>query len=305
MALTHVVTGATGYTGRYIARRLLEGGAEVRSLTGHPNRPSPFGDRVRMIPYNFDDPEEMARNLEGADTLFNTYWIRVDYKDTTHERVVEQSCAMFAAAERAGVRRVVHISITNPSKESHLPYFRGKALVEKALEDSGLSHAILRPTLIFGREDILLNNIAWMLRKFPVFPIPGSGEYRVQPVYVDDVAELAVRVSAGNDNVVIDAVGPEVFGYTELVRLVMEKTGASSRLVRASPALTMLGAKLMGLALRDIVLTRDEIDGLSAGLLVSKSEEPPPCKTRLSDWLEENGARLGVRYESELERHYR
>ncbi len=305
MALSHVVTGATGYTGRYIARRLLEDGAEVRSLTGHPERPSPFGDRVTMIPYNFDDPDAMARNLEGADTLFNTYWIRVDYKETTHERVVEQSRAMFAAANMAGVRRVVHISITNPTEDSHLPYFRGKALVEKALRESGLSHAILRPTLIFGREDILLNNIAWMMRKFPLFPIPGSGEYPVQPVYVDDLAELAVGMSAGNDNVALDAVGPEVFSYAELARLVRDKIGASCGLVRMSPALTLLGAKLMGLLLRDIVLTRDEIDGLSAGLLVSKSGAPPPCDTRLSDWLEENGARLGASYANELARHYR
>ena len=305
MALTHIVTGASGYTGRYIARRLLEGGAEVRSLTGHPDRPSPFGDQVKMIPYSFDDPDSLARSLEGADTLFNTYWIRVDYKETTHERVVEQSRVMFAAAERAGVRRIVHISITNPTEDSHLPYFRGKALVEKALKERGLSHAILRPTLIFGREDILLNNIAWMLRKFPLFPIPGSGEYRVQPVYVGDLAELAVGVSAGNDDVTLDAVGPEVFSYTELVRLLMEKTGASSRLTRVSPALTLLGAKLMGLLLRDIVLTRDEIDGLSADLLVSKSGAPPPCDTRLSDWLDENAALLGASYANELERHYR
>ena len=305
MALTHIVTGATGYTGRYITRRLLDGGAEVRSLTGHPNRPSPFGDRVKMIPYNFDDPDALARSLEGADTLFNTYWIRVDYKDTTHDRVVEQSRAMFAAAERAGVRRIVHISITNPTEDSHLPYFRGKALVERALRERDLSHAILRPTLIFGREDILLNNIAWMLRKFPVFPIPGSGEYRVQPVYVDDLAKLAVSLSAGDDNVTLDAVGPEVFSYTELVRLLADKTGASCKMMRMSPALTLLGAKLMGLLLRDIVLTRDEIDGLAADLLVSKSGAPPPCDTRLSDWLDENAALLGADYANELERHYR
>ncbi len=305
MSLTHVVTGATGYTGRYITKRLLDGGAEVRSLTGHPNRPNPFGDRVKMFPYDFDDTDALARSMEGADTLFNTYWIRVDYKETTHERVVEQSRALFAAAEKAGVRRVAHISITNPDEDSPLPYFRGKALVERDLRERSLSRAILRPTLIFGREDILLNNIAWMLKKFPIFPIPGSGEYKTQPVYVGDVAELAVRMGAERDDVEMDAVGPEVFSYIELVRLIMDKTGASCRLARVSPSMATLGAKFMGLLLRDIVLTRDEIDGLSSNLLVSKSGSPPPCPTRLSDWLDENGARLGASYQSELARHYR
>ncbi len=305
MALTHVVTGASGYTGRYITHRLLESGAQVRSLTGHPDRPSPFGNRVQMLPYNFDDPDELARSLEGADTLFNTYWIRLAYKYMTHERVVGQLRTLFNAAENAGVRRIVHVSITNATEDSPLPYFRGKAQVEKALKERELSYAILRPTLIFGREDILLNNIAWMLRRFPVFPIPGSGEYRVQPVYAGDMADLAVRMSAGDENIEIDAVGPEVFSYEELVRLIMSKTSVSCRLVHASPALTMLGAKLMGALVRDIVLSRDEIEGLTGDLLVSKSGEPPPGKTRLSDWLDENAARLGVRYASELDRHYR
>ena len=305
MSHTYVVTGATGYTGRYITQRLLDSGASVRSLTGHPDRPNPFGDQVSMFPYNFDDTDALARSLEGADTLFNTYWIRVDYKDMTHERVVEQSRALFAAAEKAGVRRIVHISITNPDENSPLPYFRGKALVENDLKERDVSRAILRPTLIFGREDILLNNIAWMLRKFPIFPIPGSGEYRAQPVYVGDLAELAVRMGAKTQNIEIDAVGPEILSYTELVRLVMDKTGASCKLARVNPSLAMLGAKLMGFLLRDIVLTRDEIDGLSANLLVSQSGQPPPCSTRLSDWLDENSARLGVSYKSELARHYR
>ena len=189
MTQTHVVTGASGYTGRYITRRLLDGGAEVRSLTGHPDRPSPFERRVETYPYSFDDPDALASSLEGADTLFNTYWIRFARGGLTHDRAVENLRTLFDAAKVAGVRRVVHISITNATEDSPSPYFRGKALAERALRESALSYAILRPTLIFGREDILLNNIAWMLRRFPVHPIAGSGEYRVQPISVDDLAD--------------------------------------------------------------------------------------------------------------------
>ena len=235
MTQTHVVTGASGYTGRYITRRLLDGGAEVRSLTGHPERPSPFDRRVETYPYSFDDPDALASSLEGADTLFNTYWIRFARGELTHDRAVENLRTLFDAASAAGVRRVVHISITNATEDSPLPYFRGKALAESVLRESRLSYAILRPTLIFGREDILLNNIAWMLRRFPVHPIAGSGDYRVQPISVDDLADVAVRLSRESGNVEIDAVGPDVFTYREMVQFVKDKIGASSRLVGRWP----------------------------------------------------------------------
>ena len=231
MTHTHVVTGASGYTGRYITRRLLDGGAEVRTLTGHPDRPSPFDRRVETYPYSFDDPRALASSLEGADTLFNTYWIRFARGELTHDRAVENLRTLFDAAKVAGVRRVVHISITNATVDSSSPYFRGKALAERALTESGLSYAILRPTLIFGREEILLNNIAWMLRRFPVHPIAGSGEYRVQPISVDDLADIAIGLASESENVEIDAVGPDVFTYEEMVRLVKEKIGASAWLV--------------------------------------------------------------------------
>ena len=303
--MTHVVTGASGYTGRYIARLLLERGAEVRALTGHSERPGPFGDRVETHPYSFDDPAALARSLEGADTLFNTYWVRFARGELTHDRAVRNSRALFEAARRAGVRRVVHVSITNASADSPLPYFRGKALVEQALRESTLSHAIVRPAIIFGREDILLNNIAWALRRFPFHPIPGDGGYRVQPIFVEDLAGLAAELGAGGDAVEIDAVGPDVLTYEDMVRLIALKAGASSRMVHVPPWAAMAGTRLAGLLVRDVVLTREEIDGLTSGLLVSRSGEAPTGTTRLSDWLDENADRLGRRYESELARHYR
>ena len=303
--LTHVVTGASGYTGRYIARRLVDGGARVRSLTGHVDRPSPFGDAVEVFPYRFDDPDAMALSLEGVDTLFNTYWIRFSRGDLTHEMAVRNSMALFDAAAKAGVRRIVHVSITNASVESPLPYFRGKALVERALRESGVSHAILRPTIIFGREDILLNNIAWALRRFPVHPIPGKGDYPVQPIYVEDLAGLAVEAGAGGDDVEIDAVGPDVITYEEMVGQVARKVGSAAKLVEVPAWLALAGARIAGLVVGDVVLTREEVDGLTAGLLVSKSGAPPMGTTRLSDWLDDNADGLGAQYANELARHYR
>ena len=302
---THVVTGASGYSGRYIARRLLDRGDAVRTLTGRPERPGLFGDRVVAHPYSFSDPGALARSLEGVDTLFNTYWIRFARGGLTHDVAARNSHTLFSAARAAGVRRVVHVSITNADIDSPLPYFRGKALVEQALRNSGLSHAILKPAILFGREDILINNVAWLLRRFPVHPIAGSGDYRVQPIFVEDLAELAIHTADGEGDVEIDAVGPEVFAYEEMVALIADTVGASSRIVHVRPWAAMLGARLIGLLVRDVVLTRDEVDGLTADLLVSKSGEPPTGKTRLSDWLAANADSLGTRYASEIQRHYK
>lgn len=278
-------------------------GQPVRTLTGHPNRLDPFQGRVEAMPFAFDRPAELARSLRGTSTLYNTYWVRFEYGSVTFARAVRNTLALFNAAREAGVTRIVHVSITGASADSPLPYFRGKGLLEEALKATGLGYAILRPTVIFGREDILMNNIAWILRKFPVFAVPGDGRYRVQPVYVDDAAGIAVDAGRETTNVTIDAVGPETYAYDDLVQLVAGVLGRSPRIVHVPPVLALLASKTLGGFLKDVVLTRDEIDGLMAGLLVSHGA--PTGTTRLHLWLGENAATLGARYASELERHYR
>ena len=298
-----VVTGAFGYTGRHIARRLLAKGERVKSLTGHPDRPDPFDGLVAAAPLNFDRPADLAADMEGAATLYNTYWIRFERGALTFDRAVENCRTLFRAAEAAGVARIVHVSIANASSSSRLPYFRGKGLVEEALAAGGSSYAILRPTVVFGPEDILLNNIVWALRRFPAFPIFGSGEYRVQPVHVEDMARLSVEAGAGGDNATVDAAGPESYTFEELVRLLGEAAGARARLLHVGPGTGLLLTRATGLAVRDVVLTRDEIRGLMDGLLVS--DQPPMGQTRLSEWARRNAPAMGRSFASELARHYR
>ena len=299
----NVVTGAFGYTGKYIARKLLSTGHEVRTLTGHPGRANPFGDRVKAYPLDFDDPDGLAQNLRGATTLYNTYWIRFPRGAVTFEGAVENTKTLVDAAIRAGVQRIVHISITNPSADSPLAYFKGKALVENAIIGSGLAYNIIRPTLIFGAEDVLINNIAWFLRRFPFFPVPGKGDYPVQPVHVEDVAEMAAGAAERGENTVQDCVGPETFTYEQLIRLIAGRVGSKTKIVHLPPGLALFLSRMAGYLVRDVVLTRAEIDGLMAGLLVSGG--PPNGQMSLSRWLEENGDTLGRRYASEMDRHYR
>src|SRR5512147_2962650 len=206
------VTGAFSYSGKYIAKRLLDRGEEVITLTGHPNRPDPFNGKVKTYPLDFDEAS-MTKSLQGVDVLVNTYWVRFDKGENTQPRAVENTRRLVNAAKAAGVKRMVHISITNPSAESHLPYFWGKAANEKAVIASGMSYAILRPTVLVGEEDILINNIAYLLRRLPLFGLPGDGGYRLQPIYVDDLAKIAVEQGQSNENCIIDAIGPETFTY--------------------------------------------------------------------------------------------
>ena len=301
--MKHTVTGATGYTGRYITKLLLEDGHEVQSLTGHPERENPFGEQVRLKPFNFEHPLRLQESLEGTDTLFNTYWIRVNHGGRTHQQCLEQTKVMFQAARKAKVRRIVHISITNPDSESDLPYFRGKGQLEDALRElDGISHGILRPTVLYSLEDILLNNIAWTVRKFPMVPLPGSGKYGIQPVFVEDLARMAVDAAKGDENTETDAVGPEIFTYRELVETVRKSTGAKCVVLPCPELCTYTAGKALGLLKGDIVLTKDEIEGLKRNLLVSK--EPGKAPTSLTEWLQENGRELGKSYASEVARHY-
>jgi len=296
------VTGAFSYSGKDITKRLLERGEEVITLTGHPNRPDPFNGQVKAFPLDFDIAG-MTKSLQGIDVLVNTYWVRFDKGENTQPRAVENTRKLVNAAKAAGVKRIVHISIANPSADSHLPYYWGKAANEKAVIESGMSYAILRPTvLVGGGEDILINNIAFLLRHLPVFFIPGDGSYGIQPVYIEDLADLAVEGVYSKENYIIDAVGPDSYTFKDLVKLIGEKIGAKRPLISVPPQLALLAAQFLSLFVNDVILTPEEVDGLMANLLVSK--EPGRAKTAFKDWLERNHQTLGTKYASELKKHY-
>ena len=298
-----VVTGAFGYTGRYITQRLLQCGESVLTLTRRPNPSNLFEGQVRVAPFDFDQPAALAQSLAGATTLYNTYWVRNEQGDTTFAQAVRNSQMLIHAAEQAGVRRIVHISITNPSAGSPLPYFRGKALVEQAVQASALSYAIVRPTLIFGEGDILVNNIAWLLRRLPLFGIPGDGAYRLQPVAAEDVAEIAVRAGQRSENLMLDAAGPDVFHFDEFVRLIAAQVGGRALVVHMPVSLALACVRIIGLAVRDVMLSRYEAEGLMADLLLSK--DAPAGSRRFADWLSANASEIGRHFATERRRPFR
>ncbi|MBZ5612400.1 MAG: NAD(P)H-binding protein [Acidobacteriia bacterium] len=299
---TSIVTGAFGFSGQEIAKRLLLRGENVRTLTNHPQPGSLLCGRVGVSPLDFSDPEQLAESMRGATVLYNTYWVRFSYGGLSHEHAVRNTKTLIHAAEAAGVKRIVHVSITNPSLDSPLPYFKGKAELEQAIQTSSLSYAILRPAVLFGEGDILINNIAFMLRRFPLFAIPGGGEYHVQPIFIDDLAELAVDGGLRPDNYIIDAVGPESYPYRELVEMIRNAIGSKSLIVHLPPAIIRVASGILGAMLKDVVLTTDEIKGLMADLLVS--HRPPTARTSLESWIKSHAQTIGSSYASELARHF-
>jgi len=294
------VTGAFGYSGRYIAQELLANNHEVLTLTNSTNRPNPFGTRIRAVPFHFDRSELLAESLRGIDVLINTYWVRFDHKLFTHTEAVANTRVLFDAAKCAAVRRIIHISITNPDIHSRLPYFRGKAELEQSLQSLGMSYCILRPTVLFGKEDVLINNIAWVLRRLPIFGVFGKGDYRMQPIYVGDLAKAVAKKVAELQRSIVEAIGPETFTYRELVKTIASVLGLKRAVIGIPPVWGYWACCLAGRLVNDVVLTREEIRGLMENRLYV--DAPALGKTKLSEWVAQNKNTLGRHYTSEMRR---
>jgi NADH dehydrogenase len=298
-----VVTGAFSFTGRFIARRLMAQEHAIKTLTNHPERPGTEDITAEVAPLQFTDRDALVESLRGADVLYNTYWVRFQHGRVRFGEAVANTRILVGAARDAGVRKVVHISVSNPAEDSPLDYYAGKARAEKAVRESGLAWAIVRPTLIFGQGDILINNIAWLLRRLPIFGIPGRGDYRVQPVAGEDVAEIATWAAEQTDNVTVDAAGPDIVYYSEMVESIAIAVGRHPRFVYMSPRTSLRAARLIGRLVNDVMLNEPELEGLMQELLVSKDR--PRGTRRLDNWLLTNADTVGMKYASELDRHWR
>lgn len=303
MARRYVVAGGTGFTGTYIVRNLISDDENrIVVLSSHPSRNHEFGRRIKVDPYNFDQYDEMVDSFKGADCFINTYWVRLNFKSSSFREAVRNSKKLVDACLEAGVKRMVHISVANPSHDYPYEYYRGKMEVEDYIDRSGLSYAILRPTLLFGDEEILVNNITWLIRKYGFFFIFGNGNYSVTPVFVDDVAKEAVRQSLLDENVTEDVVGPETYTFEEIVRFISQETGNRTTIYHLSPFFMAPVCRLLSLLRRDTVVTPEELKVVIDNKLYS--DAIPLGETRFSAWVRENREKFGKEYHSEVERHF-
>ena len=295
------ITGSYGYSGRFITERLLAKGYTVRTLTNRKIDPNndPFKGRIEIFPLDFD-PNNLEQALSDCDILINTYWVRFNHKNFCHETAVENTHRLFQAAISAGIRRIVHVSIANPKLDSPFEYYRGKARIEEDLRTSGIPYSILRPAVLFGAHDILINNIAWTLRHFPIIGYFGDGNYRIRPIYVEDFADLAIQNTTEQGNRIIDAVGPEDYTYKDLLATVSKAIGKRRLLLPVPIFFGRLVAEAIGRWHNDIFLTREEIGALMANVLTSNA--PSSGETKLSEWLSANSSTVGKSYACELAR---
>jgi len=299
---TDLVTGAFGFTGSRIAERLLARGRQVKTISRRQTPDHPLSDRVERLPYDFG-ADALGAGLRGVDTAYITYWMRFPRAGATWTQIVNNVASLTRAATASGVRRLVYVSVANAAGDASTAYFRAKAAAEAAIQATGVSYAIVRPTLLYGESDILINNMAWTLRRLPLFGVAGDGRYGVNPVYVGDVADLCIELANVEGSTVLDAAGPDTFAFDELVRLVGKAVGHPRRLLHLPPPLVLATTWLIGLPLRDVVLTRDEIRELMEGQLTSTAQSN--CPTRFGDWLTTHAAEVGRHYASELERNFR
>jgi uncharacterized protein YbjT (DUF2867 family) len=287
-----------------VTERLLPGHV-IRSLTSHPEK-NRFGERVHSVRYDFEQPERMDEAFHGAETFVHSYYVRFPYAGDTFERAVDRAGILVERARRCGVRRIVHVSVSNASEASDLPYYRNKGRLERLVRESGLEFAILRPALVFGPGDILLNNIAWFLRRAPVVGVFGDGSYRVQPVALDGFGALiAEAVESAGSGTITDVAGPIDYTYVDLVRLIRAAVGSRAALIRMPVSLALAASWVTGFVVRDVILTRDEAKGLMQEYLYSPN--PRRVGMSLEAWLRHDDVRqyLGRAYSSELARHFR
>ena len=292
------VTGAFGYSGKYITQKLFEKGYKVKTLTNSPHKKNPFENKIEVVPLSFENRDLLKENLSDINVLINTYWVRFNHRNFNHNQAVDNTKILFDAAKEAGVKKIIHISITNPDEHSDLEYFKGKGILENYLKEIMPAYAIIRPAVLFGKEDILINNIAWMIRHFPITGIFDKGDYKLQPIHVEDFADIIIQQIENPDNMTINAIGPETFTYKELVSSIMKNIGIRKRIINTSPQLAYYVGKFVSFLKKDVTITKEEIKGLMQNLLYVNEE--PKGKIKLTDWVKENKNTLGKKYANEL-----
>jgi uncharacterized protein YbjT (DUF2867 family) len=304
MRPTVLITGASGFIGGAIAGRLVDR-LEIRSLTSHPAK-NRFGSRVRSFAYDFERPQNMAEAFRGVDVFVNSYYVRFNYGSETFELAVDRTRELLGLARAAGVHTVVHVSVSHADERSDLPYYSNKGRIERLVRECGLGYTILRPAIVVGPGDILINNIAFFLRRFPLFTIFGRGDYRVQPITVDAFADLAIEaIDGAHRGATLSVAGAGDWVFLDMVRAVRSAVRSRALIVHAPAAVALAGLKVAGALLGDVVLTSDEVKGLTREYLYT--DQPLRRGADFSDWLKEPSvqATLGRQYESELARHFR
>ena len=263
-----LVTGAAGFVGRHVTRMLVGRGERVRALVRDAAGAARLDDvDCELAHGDVSDPVSLREALTGADAVVHLVAI-ITGRPADFERVMTRGTAnLLTAAQEAGVGRVVYMSALGTSEQTKdsVPYYRAKWACEQAVTASGISHAILRPSFVFGPDGGALPRFLRIARLAPVTPVMGSGRQRIQPIWVDDLAGAVAATLIGPPaGGVIELGGPDVVDWNELWSLLKSAQGAR-RPALHFPTWLMRPQALVLERLPGAPLTRDQLTMLSLG----------------------------------------
>jgi uncharacterized protein YbjT (DUF2867 family) len=275
---TVTVFGGAGFLGRRLVRRLTETGAVVRVAVRHPDRAriilSASGlDRVTVLRADVRDPASVAAAIAGADAVVNAVSAYVENGGATFEAVHERG-AMIVAREgaAAAIARLVLISGIGSDPESRSPYIRARGRGEEIVRQLSPGATIVRPAVMFGPGDALFSTLADLARRFPILPLIGGGRTRLQPAYVQDVAEAIARIVADPATAgrTYELAGPIVYTLRELAEMTLRLVEKRRPLLPVPFTLAKVQARLFEL-LPNPPLTIGQVDLLKSDNLASGS----------------------------------
>jgi NADH dehydrogenase len=225
-----LVTGATGFIGRHVVRTLVEGGARVRGMVRDLRGATALeGIECELVRGDVTDPDSLRAAAAGCEAVVHLVAV-ISGRPREFEQVIgEGTRNVVAAAQQAGARRIAYVSAlgAHGPQAPDVPYYRAKRHAEEAVAGSGLEHVILRPTFVFGADGGALPRFLRIARLAPVTPIVGSGDQRVQPVWVDDAARaLTLALETRESGIVVELGGPDVVDWNELWRRIKTALGA-------------------------------------------------------------------------------
>jgi uncharacterized protein YbjT (DUF2867 family) len=227
------VFGGTGFVGRRVARHLSDLTATVRVASRHPARAE--GGDVEQIVADAHDERSVEAAVAGADGVVNAISLYAEHKgDTFHAVHVEAAARIAMIAQRAGVKRLVHLSGIGADAASASPYIRSRGEGEAAVQAAFPGAVVIRPAVMFAPDDAFLTTILGLLRTLPAYPLFGDGRTRLQPVYVDDVAAAIAQAlrQPQRPSPIYELAGPRVYSYEELLRTIARAAGLRPVLVR-------------------------------------------------------------------------
>ncbi len=216
------LTGASGYVGNYILRDLVKAGYEVNCLIrkGSEKKLRMKGKKIKIFYGDITDSAAVAKAMKGCKAVINLVAIRREHRKQTFENVIfggTKNCV--DAAKKHGIKRFIQMSVLGAKRNAETKFWQAKWEAEEYVRKSDLTYTIFRPSFIFSKEDISINEFARLIKKFPVFPIFGDGEYKSQPVYVEDVSAAFAKAIKLRDveNGIFEVGGPKKYTFNELI----------------------------------------------------------------------------------------